>query len=149
MSAHFDKKKHSLRDFYRGYINFLFKQLRHLVAEFACFFAGAFGEVCAVGGIDYAAGGVYEKPAVVSQTAFRYFLEAAALCSDAGHEEEAVRSDTAYFVEHLGLCRTTYEHQFVGRSPGLSLLHHGFKQRGTFLIFNMLEVETSPPVIMW
>ena len=92
-----------------------------------CLFGGFFGEVGAVGGVDDASGGVDEEAATIVHTKCCNVFKAAALCANAGDEEEVVGGYLADLLELVRLCCAAYKHYLVGVAPTLTKFQGLFK----------------------
>lgn len=94
-------------------------------------------------GINDAATRVDEKSAILDHAVFAHFLQAAALCANAGDEQEMVGRDLTDVLKHLSLGGTHDIHHVVFRAPLLCSPDHFFKETLTGFVFCELEVVTA------
>lgn len=98
------------------------------------------GEGFAFVGIDDAARGVYQQAAMVVHAILGNLLQAAALGSNAGNQQEVFGGDAAHVGEEFALRGTHDKHQLVVGGPGLGDAQHLLKEAFALCVGSELEV---------
>ena len=118
----------------------ILKNFSHFFLQFACFGASHGVEIGSLRGMDDAARRVYKKSALFGDSIFCHLLQAAALCSHTGNEQEVVGHDSPHVFKHFPLGRTYDIHHVSGIAPFLRLGEHFLEKRCAVVVGCELEV---------